>query len=150
MKFEDEIKQVTPFPTEQQKAIVNLMYTGNILVDRSIKILKPFNINEQHYNILRILKGRHPEAMCPGEIKEVLLNKRGDLTRLLDKLDKMGVVVRGTNPENRRMINILLNNKGVKLLDKIKAQMEVLRIHEKSITEKEAKQLNTILDKIRG
>ena len=48
------------------------------------------------------------------------------------------------------MINILLNNKGVKLLDKIKAQMEVLRIHEKSITEKEAKQLNTILDKIRG
>ena len=150
MKFEDEIKQVTPFPTEQQKAIVNLMYTGNILVDRSIKILKPFNINEQHYNILRILKGRHPEAMGPGESKEGLLNKRRDLTRLLDKLDKMGVVVRGTNPENRRMINILLNNKGVKLLDKIKAQMEVLRIHEKSITEKEAKQLNTILDKIRG
>ncbi|NQY66722.1 MAG: MarR family transcriptional regulator [Flavobacteriales bacterium] len=150
MKFEDEIKQKTPFKSEQHKAYVNLMYTGNLLIDRSIQVLKPFNINEQHYNILRILKGRYPEAACPGEIKEVLLNKRGDLTRLLDKLDKMGVITRGTNQENRRMINIQLNKQGIKLVDKIGAKMESLRTHEKTITVKEAKQLSGILDKIRG
>ena len=150
MNFEDEIKQTVPFENEQHKAVVNLMYTSNVIIDRNIKILKPFNINEQHYNILRILKGRHPESACPSEIKEVLLNKRGDLTRLLDKLYKMGVIERETNPENRRMIKIELNNRGMTLLEEIRMKMKALQIHKRTISDKEAELFNEILDKLRG
>lgn len=149
MKFEEEIKQ-SKFKSSREKAIVNILYTGNWLRDNTEGILKPVGINEQHYNILRILRGRHPQTICPGEIKEVLINKRGDLTRLLDKLVKMALVDRYINPDNRRMINLQLTDKGLDLLGRLDIEMKTLNDKNNSLTDQESEQLSNLLDKLRG
>jgi len=149
VKLEDEIKMNKPFPDEFRKAIVNVMYTGMVFSEKTREILKEFEINEQHYNILRILRGKNPGVTCPGEIKNVLINKRGDLTRLLDKLDKMNLIARQSNEINRRMVDISINDNGLKLLDRIVAKMEKLDQRKKVISQEEARELNRILDKLR-
>ena len=149
MKFEEEIKQ-SSFKNAKEKAIVNILYTGNWLRDRTEGILKPKGINEQHYNILRILRGRHPQTICPGEIKEVLINKRGDLTRLLDKLVKMELVERDINPDNRRMINLKLTDTGFGLLANLDPEFKIVNQKSNALTENESEQLSNLLDKMRG
>lgn len=149
MKFEEEIKQ-SAFKDPREKAIINISYTGNWLRDRFESILKPIGINEQHFNILRILRGRHPHTICPGEIKEVLINKRGDLTRLLDKLVAMELVERDINPDNRRMINLKVTEKGLGLLSDLDPKVEMQNSESNALTKEESEQLSDLLDKLRG
>ncbi len=150
MKLEDEIKQKKPFVSEMNKAIVNVIYTGNFFMDDTVRKVKEFDINDQHYNVLRILRGAYPHSLCPGEIKQVLLNKRGDLTRLIDKLVKLGYVNRDVNSQNRRMVDISINKAGLKLLETISKKNAAENKFDNNLTIKEAKQLNTLLDKLRG
>ncbi len=149
MKLEQEIKQ-PKFQDEWQKALLNILYTGNWLTDNFMVISKKYAINDQHYNILRILRGKHPKCMCPSEIKEVLVNKRGDLTRLLDKLVKMELVDRNINAENRRMVDVIITKKGLNLLAEMDPDVNQVENIKNHISEEEAKALNDILDRIRG
>lgn len=149
MKFEEEIKQ-SSFKNAREKAIINILYTGNWLRDHTEKVLKPKGINEQHFNILRILRGRYPHTICPGEIKEVLINKRGDLTRLLDKLVANGLVERDINPDNRRMINLKITDEGLTLLSNLDEVMAKQSQKYNALTEEESNQLSDLLDKLRG
>jgi DNA-binding MarR family transcriptional regulator len=148
MKLEDEIKQ-SHFKTPWHKAVLNILYTGNWLTDRFMAVAKKHGINDQHYNILRILRGRHPECTCPGEIKDVLFNKRGDLTRLLDKLVKMELVNRSINAENRRKVDLKITQKGLDFLEQIDPEVDVAQYVLQNLTEQEAVQLSALLDKIR-
>lgn len=150
MRFEDEIKMTKPFESEFKKAMINVVYTGNFFSDKTATALKEFGINDQHFNILRILKGKYPQPTCPTEIKEVLINKRGDLTRLLDKLDKLKLIVRQTNQFNRRMVDVIISKKGLNLLDEIALKLTKFDSNKKTLTEKEAVELNRLLDKFRG
>ena len=150
MRFEEEIKQTKPFKSNLTKALLNVVYTGNYLQDMTNCNLKEFDINNQHYNILRILRGVYPNAVCPGYIKEVLLNKRGDLTRLLDKLEKMNYITRNLHPENRRMIEVRITKEGIKLLEKISIKPSKEDALKGRLTEEEIVLLSDLLDKLRG
>ena len=150
MGFEDEIKMTKPFESELKKAMINVIYTGNFFSDRTSKVLKEFGINDQHFNILRILKGKYPKPACPTEIREVLIDKRGDLTRLLDKLDKMDLIIRQTNELNRRMVDVVISQKGIALIKKMTSKLKRVVDDKESLTEKEATVLNRLLDKFRG
>ena len=149
MKIEDEIKQ-KKFKDNWQKALINLHFTSNFFKDKLLAQLKEYKINDQHYNILRILKGRYPNAACPGDIKEVLINKRGDLTRLLDKLNKLGYIDRSTNPENRRMVDVYITEAGIQLLDTLSVTVDNIDNIMDKLSSEEAAQLSTLLDKIRN
>jgi DNA-binding MarR family transcriptional regulator len=150
MRLEEEIKQTKPFKSEKIKLLVNSLYTGTWLSDRMVEELKAFNINDQHYNILRILRGRFPNCAKAGEIKEVLINKRGDLTRQIDKLVDMGLVERYPNPERKIEMHSVITQQGLDFLDEV--DMETSKSHHllENITEEEAKVANDILDKLRG
>jgi DNA-binding MarR family transcriptional regulator len=148
MNINEAIKQ-KKFANEWEKALVNLHFTSNELKDQLIAVLKPYSINDQHYNILRILNGRYPNAACPGDIKSVLLNKRGDLTRLLDKLNKLNYVERATNPTNRRMVDVRITIAGIALLKELRSGIDTIKTLKKNLTEEEATQLSLLLDKIR-
>ncbi|BDS10393.1 MarR family winged helix-turn-helix transcriptional regulator [Aureispira anguillae] len=148
MNINNEIKQKS-FENEWQKALINLHFTSHYFRDQLLSILKPHQINDQHYNILRILNGRYPEAACPSDIKAVLLNKRGDLTRLLDKLHKLNYVERSTNPINRRMIDIKITSAGIKLLNQLNSSINTNEIIKNNLSQKEATQLSLLLDKMR-
>ncbi|TAN02136.1 MAG: MarR family transcriptional regulator [Chitinophagaceae bacterium] len=150
MKIEEAIKQ-RRFTDHYQKAIINLLYTGNWVRDEQILLLKQYDILPQHFNVLRIIKGRHPEPISPGEIKEVLIDQSNDLTRLLDKLERKGLIKRRLCPVNRRKMDITLSMKGIKLTDDTTQSMEpFVKGLKGRITDKEAEMLSKLLDKMRG
>jgi len=150
MDIKDTLKQRKPFESEFQKAYINFLFTSKKMENRNVAIMKPFNITGQHYNVLRILKGRYPEYASPGEIKEVLIDKKCDLTRLIDKLVKTGYVLRDLNPENRRKVDIQITKAGLNFIDEIDPIVKTMNHFEDVLTLEEAQQLNTLLDKIRG
>lgn len=150
MKLEDAIKQ-KKFDDKIEKAIVNVIFTYNWLRDEHTLILKPYGLLLQHFNILRILRGRYPDIMCPGEIKEVMLDKGNDVTRLIDKLVSMGLAERKLCESNRRKMDVCITHKGLDLVKELSAKIENFSSRIKNeFAENEAELLSSLLDKMRG
>jgi DNA-binding MarR family transcriptional regulator len=149
MKIEEAIKQ-NKFDNQVEKAIVNVIYTYTWLRDAHATILKPYGLLMQHFNILRILRGAHPKSMCPGEIKEVMLDKGNDVTRLIDKLVSLGLAERKLCETNRRKMDVDITKAGLELTQKLSDELAIIssNIGER-ISEKEVEQLNSLLDKLR-
>lgn len=150
MKIENLIKQ-PGFEDNYHKVIVNLIFSGNWMRDQNVRALKDFDVLPQHYNVLRSIKGKHPLPASPGEIKEVMIDKSNDLTRLLDKLEKNGWVKRELCPTNRRRMDVTLTPEGQKILNQMnRAVSRISNGVAKNISVREAGQLSKLLDKMRG
>ncbi len=149
LKIEDELKQ-SKFQSNMHKAVVNIMFTSGWVYNQFRDIFKSYQLTHQQYNVLRILRGRHPEALNPSDIKSVMLDKNPDLTRLCDRLCEMGYIEREVNVENKRKMNIKINDKGLEILKEIDPLMEVFNNSKFDLTEEEAILLSNLLDKVRG
>ena len=149
MEIGKVIKQ-SRFKSNAQKAHINLLYTSNWVRDLSTPIFKKYGILGQHFNVLRIVKGKYPDHLTPGEILEVMLDKKRDLTRLVDKLVQLGLVNRWLSEENRRNVMIALTDSGLELVDRITEEVDRLHHQMNNLTEEEAGQLSDLLDKMRG
>ena len=150
MKIEQAINQ-RKFKDDYHKIVVNLLFTGNWLRDALGANLKEHGLLPQHYNALRIIKGRHPEPVSAGDIKEVMLDKASDVTRLLDKLEKLEYVQRRLCPHNRRKMDINITPQGLKLLSDVDVLMDTFYDDlADRITADEAAVLSDLLDKVRG
>ena len=149
MKIEEELRQ-KKFASKRQMARLNIMFTANWLVDQVEEVVKSFGITHQQYNVLRILKGKHPDCCTAGDIREVMIDKSPDLTRLIDRLVKKAYVTRRECVENRRKLDIAITDKGLVLLEKIGPTLNKQFIGQTKITNQEANELSRILDKIRG
>lgn len=149
-KFEEAIRQ-QKFGSPTQKALLNVQYTANWFRDLQRGVFKELPIEPQHFNVLRILKGRHPHPVCPGDIKAVMLDKAPDVTRLVDKLVDLGWVVREVGAADRRRVDIGLTAKGLEHVDRISTQVKSqAKVFHHRLTEAEAEQLSHLLDKLRG
>lgn len=149
MGIKEEIKQ-EKFTSNAQMAMVNLMYTSNWLRDHQLKILSEYDILIQHYNVLRIVKGKHPKVVFPGQIKDVMLDKGRDLTRLIDKLVNMNYLIRNICENNRRMVEIGITPEGLKLADTIEVKFATELRQFFKLSEKDALALSNLLDQLRG
>ena len=149
MKLEEEIRQ-SKFESMHQKAVLNVIFTANWINSRFRDIFKPYDLTPQQYNVLRILRGRHPKSANPGEIKDVMLDKNPDLTRLCDRLCKVGMITRTVNKNNRRKMNIKITDKGLEVLAQIDPEMRRLQESMVFISEDESASLSDLLDKMRG
>jgi DNA-binding MarR family transcriptional regulator len=149
MKLEDEIKQ-KKFKDEYQKLLLNIIFTGNWLNSMSIKAFKPYGVSPQQYNVLRILKGQHPNAIMVNQIVERMLDKNSNASRLVDKLVIKDLVKRETCEKDRRQMDVAITDKGLKLLKEMENNLEhVDEIIAKTISKKDAEEVNAILDKMR-
>ena len=149
MKLEDEIKQ-KKFKSEYQKLLLNVIFTGNWLNSQSIKSFKPFGVSPQQYNVLRILKGQHPNAITVNQIAERMLDKNSNASRLVDKLVLKDLVKRETCESDRRQMDVAITDKGLKLLTNMDKNIEHIdKLIESKIGVKDAEIVNSILDKIR-
>lgn len=138
------------FDSSFEKAVVNLLYTYNWYRDKNQGVFQSFGLRMQHYNVLRILKGSFPNPLSPGEIKEVMLDKAPDLTRLIDKLVDMDLVDRHICPNNRRKMDVLITKKGEQILHEINDKQKNIETSQgNKLTEEEAEQLSNLLDKFR-
>jgi len=138
------------FTDAYQKCIINLYFTSNYFRDAHLKVFKPYDIQGQHFNILRILRGKHPEAVSPGYIKEVMLDKGSDLTRLIDKLIALGWAERKICPQNRRKMDITLTESGLCAIDEISHKVLDFDKGVRNLTDEEYDTLSQLLDKMRG
>ena len=147
MGFKEEIK--SKFESNQLMAAVNIIYTSNWLRDVSLPIYKKYNILSQHYNILRIVNGSYPDSVSPGYIKEVMLDKGRDLTRLVDKLVNLGYVERSLCKDNRRKMKITITKSGTEIIENIGKEINNLYTSY-NLSEQEAIKLSELLDKLRS
>lgn len=149
LRIEEAIKQ-KKFESDVQKAYLNILYTASWLQSESRDLYKRHGITSQQYNVLRILRGQYPKHANPKYIKDVMLDKNPDLTRLCDRLLKLGLIEREACPENRRKMNIGITEKGLALLEKI--DPEVTLYFEKISKEGQVDftALSDMLDALRG
>lgn len=150
MKIEDAIKS-TVIMENSKKAVLNIIYTQNVINEHFNEILKPFDLSGEQFNVLRILRGQKgcPANMCV--IQERMLAKTSNTTRLVDKLLLKELVTREVCPENRRKIEVLITAKGLALL----AELDPKVIdHEnkfaQNLSSEELEQLNILLEKFRN
>ena len=147
--FEDEIKSKV-FKNERHKAVLNLIYTANDINYSHAPLFKEYGLLQQHYNVLRIVRGRKGEPVSPGEIIKVMMDKGRDLTRLVDKLVSMDLLERNQSMINRRKVDITITNKGLEITKKIELKFDEWVESKIDISEEQAIQLNKILDQLRG
>lgn len=148
MKIEEAIKQ-KGFKSEYQKLFINIIYTANWLNNETLKVLKPFKISPQQYNVLRILKGQYPKSININNIISRMLDKNSNASRLVDKLKLKGLIERGTCNNDRRQVDIKITKNGIDLLNVIAIDMLELNNFSNSITVDEAVLFNDILDRVR-
>lgn len=148
MKIEDAIKQ-KEFKSEHQKLLINILYTANWLNNETLKALKPFGLSPQQYNVLRILKGQHPNSISVNNIIDRMLDKNSNASRLVDKLKQKDLVEREICTNDRRQVDIKITAKGLNLLNEIGEKLDDLNGFKQKTTIEEAKKINTLLDNLR-
>jgi DNA-binding MarR family transcriptional regulator len=150
MKLEDEIKQVKAFKNEYSKAIVNIIFTYNWLDASSKAFFSDFEITSQQYNILRILKGQSPNPSTINLLRERMLDKMCDASRLVERLRLKGLVDRTPAASDKRAVDITITDKGLELLKLIELKLPSFEKRFETLSEAEIENLNNLLDKLRG
>ena len=148
MRIEEEIKQ-SSFKSEYEKAVINILFTGNWLNLRQSQVFKSFGITTQQYNVLRILRGRKGEAATVKLLNERMLDKSSNVSRLVDKLVQKKWAVRKFNTSDRRQVDIFITQDGMDLLEQIKEETSGLDQLLSGLDREKLAQLNDTLDKIR-
>jgi len=141
MKIDEEI-QSTNFEDNYHKAVININYTQGWLSNTFRCKFEKFNLTEQQFNVLRILRGQYPKPATVNLLKERMIDKMSDASRIVDRLIQKGLVSRCTNTQDRRAVDIRISEQGLEFKTK-----DVLK---KNLTEEEAGLLSDLLDKMRG
>lgn len=147
MEIGQEIKQ-TKFRNEYHKLLVNIVFTGNWINALTTRYLKKYDISPEQYNILRILKGQYPNVCTLNTILTRMLDRMSNASRLVDKLLFKGLLDRKLCLEDRRKVDIVITDKGLRLIDEI--EFHVFEDTFTKISEEDAAKLNELLDKVRG
>ena len=149
MGIEKDINQQS-FRNDYQKAAINLIYTYNWLNEKMKAFFDREGITGQQFNILRILKGMHPEPASVKLLTERMIDKMSNASRLVEKLKKKDLVDRVECPADRRKVNVGITQPGLDLVEQATEAVDK-RVREcmKGITESEAVVLNALLDKLR-
>jgi DNA-binding MarR family transcriptional regulator len=148
MKLEEEIKQ-KKFRSEFQKLIINILFTGNSIQASQNKLFKPSGISLQQFNILRILRGQHPNPATLGLIQERMLDKNSNASRLVDKLKLKKMVDRKESKTDRRQVDIVITQKGLDTLAELDVLIQKQEYFLNILSETEAKKMNEFLDQLR-
>ena len=149
MEIEKEIQQAK-FKSHKHKAVLNIFFTSGWLSCHQQRFFKEHGLSPQQYNVMRILRGQKGNPITINGIQERMLDKSSNASRLIDKLTEKEFVDRVVSKIDRRQVDIIITEKGLALLKKIDVEIDSLENSYSNITEKEAEELNRILDKLRG
>ena len=149
MLLEKEIQQKS-FKSPQQKLAVNLLYTSNWLSAHYDNFFKGLDLTTQQFNVLRILRGQFPNPCSLKLVKERMLDKMSDASRIVDKLVAKDYVVRNECPSDRRSINLIISDKGLTVLKDLDFIDDATRDIFKNLPTDKIKLLNDLLDELRG
>jgi len=149
MKIDEEI-QSTNFEDNYHKAVININYTQGWLSNTFRCKFEKFNLTAQQFNVLRILRGQFPKPATVNLLKERMLDKMSDASRIVDRLIQKGLVSRCTNTQDRRAVDIRISEQGLEVLAGMDNEFKTKDVLKKNLTEEEAGLLSDLLDKMRG
>lgn len=149
MSIEDDI-QSTKFEDNFQKVAINIAYTDGWLQNNFRPHFERYNLTIQQFNVLRILRGQYPKPATVNLLKERMIDKMSDASRIVDRLVQKELVSRCTNTKDRRAVDVRISDKGLDILSKMDAEFKVKDILQKNLTAEEAATLSNLLDKLRG
>ena len=148
MKIEEAL-QTSRFRNEAHKAVLNLLYSAYWFTDNFNQLLKPFHITQEQFNVLRILRGSLPNALCGRDIASRMIEKSSNIPRILDRLARKEYIIRQASTGDKRAIDIVITQKA---LDLLKEMDSVITLGENkliNLSDDEALILNELLEKIR-
>ena len=148
MSIETDIKQ-KKFRNPYQRLLLNLIYTSNWLGHRQIEILREHDLTPEQYNVLRILRGQHPNPIKVSDISDRMLDKNSNTSRLIDKLLLKDFVKRTSCPSDRRAVDVVITETGLDVLVIIDPKVEEWENNLDGITYEEADAISALLDKLR-
>lgn len=149
MRLEDEIRQ-SKFKSNRQKAVINLLYSSGYLINVFNDNAKKFDITRQQYNVLRILKGQMPKTASINLIKERMLDKMSDASRIVERLRVKGFVERTVSSTDKRAVDITITPKGIKVIEDMEPSITLVDDLFQHFTDQELETFNNLLDKMRG
>ncbi len=147
MKIEEAIQQ-SSFRNEKERALVNLSYTSNRIQLKMNETLKPFGISAPQFNALRILKGQDPKPASVKLVMERMLDVSSNASRLIDKLVEKSLVERRTCENDRRQVDVLITESGLKLVNEASRACNQI-IDSLQVKDSDARAFNDFLDQIR-
>jgi len=148
MGIEKDIQQ-SKFRNPYQKAALNLFFTVGWMRDKTKLIFEEEDITSQQFNILRILRGSFPQPLSTLQIRERMLEKMSDTSRIVDRLIAKGLVKKVTCKTDRRLVDVIITDKGKKLLEKLDLREKDLDAVLGNLSESDANILSDLLDKLR-
>ena len=149
MKIEEAIQQ-KKIADPYSKAIINLLYTNSYIVSHQSRFFKSYGISAEQYNVLRILRGQHPEPISVSSIQERMLNKMSNASRLVEKLTQKGLAIRTECPTDRRQVDVTISSEGLSLLGTLEEGVMSLNREILHLNPKELEALSNLLDKARS
>jgi MarR family transcriptional regulator, organic hydroperoxide resistance regulator len=146
----EELRQTRPLRSIQEEALLGLLKAADQLRRRGGRVVEPFGISNQQYNVLRILRGAGEEGLPTLEIADRLIEQAPGITRLLDRLEKKRLIRRRRRSEDRRQVLCWITAGGLELLARLDAPVERYgREALNMLSEKELRALVGLLDRVR-
>ena len=149
MGLAEDIKQ-SRFKNNRQKAALNILFTSNWLTEKTREFLGDYDLTNQQFNVLRILRGSNPDPLSTQQIRDRMLDKMSDTSRIVDRLVKKGFADKKVCQGDKRLVDVHISKKGLSILSEIDSREEQLFQSMKNLSEKEAELLSSFCDRIRG
>lgn len=140
----EELKQRKPFGSLFQEAFLNVARTDAVLREGIERVLAPHGLSLTQYNVLRMLRGAGKNGLCRSDIRDRLISRGPDTTRLLDRMEAAGLVSRARSTEDRRLVNTTITPQGRAVVDKLDGA--VAREHERHLGHLNRSQLRTLIE----
>ena len=149
MKLEQAIHQ-SSFTSGDQKLTLNFIYTYNNFKEDQKNFFKPFGVTPQQFNVLRILRGNYPKPYTTSQVRDRMLDKMSDASRIVERLVKKGLANRSTTKTDKRLVDVVISDKGLRLLKNIDVPLEIEMTNSFAmLSGEEKKALTLLLDKMR-
>jgi len=146
-----DLQQKKPFATRSEEAFLQIFRTAEVAGRWVTEELRAFGLSHSTLNVLRILRGSHPTPLPGSRIAERMVNHDPDLTRLLDRLERSGLVSKSRDTHDRRVVNIAITRKGLDLVEKASAATEARLAREMShLGESQLEKLSDLLERVRS
>lgn len=140
----NELRQRKPFGSLAHEAFLSVARTETVLRDAIERLLEPHGLTLTQYNVLRVLRGAGTGGLCRNEIRDRLVTRMPDVSRLLDRMEVAGLIHRVRSTTDRRLVNTTLTPKGRKLVNELDAPMA--KAHERQLGHLDATQLKALID----
>ena len=141
--LQEDLRQRKAFTSLQQEAFLNVLRTSLRLTDSLEDLLRPFGLSSTQFNVLRILRGSEPDGLCRNELRDRMLSRMPDMTRLLDRMEEAGLVTRERGDRDRRLVRTHITPRGLEILADL--DEKVVAEHARSLGHLTEDQLRTLI-----